>query len=254
MLKLLDSYCVKTLPPNVLYLPDFINEEEEQELLKHIYSAPLPKWVSLRGRRLQNWGGIPHVKGMLAEKVPQWLQKYMDRVSALCLFDKNNSNNKANHVLVNEYESGQGIFPHHDGPLYYPVVATINLNSYGILDFYEPLDTSSDPQTKSTLFNDRYIGSVYLKARSLNIVAEKMYTHYMHGIAERTNDLLINYEDCLKRSEESVENAAVIHNWTANSFGDIQSQLCRRGKRVSVTIRYVPNVSKINWNTLLCRN
>ncbi|XP_018644787.1 unnamed protein product [Schistosoma mansoni] len=81
-----------------------------------------------------------------------------------------------------------------------------------------------------------------------------MYTHYMHGIAERTTDLLLNYEDCLKRSEESVENAVVIHNWTANSLGDIQSQLCHRGKRVSVTIRYVPNVSKINWNTLLCRN
>lgn len=33
----------------------------------------------------------------------------MDRVSELCLFD-NNNNNKANHVLVNEYEPGQGIF------------------------------------------------------------------------------------------------------------------------------------------------
>ncbi|KAA3672330.1 uncharacterized protein DEA37_0007373 [Paragonimus westermani] len=29
--------------------------------------------------------------------------------------------------------------PHHDGPLYYPVVATINLGSYGVLDFYKPI-------------------------------------------------------------------------------------------------------------------
>ncbi|CAH8482252.1 unnamed protein product [Schistosoma turkestanicum] len=252
MLKLLDSYCVKTLPPKVLYLPDFINEKEEQELLEHIYAAPLPKWVSLRRRRLQNWGGIPDVKGMLTENIPQWLLKYMNRVSDLCLFD--NNNNKANHALVNEYEPGQGIFPHHDGPLYYPVVATINLNSYGILDFYEPLDTSEDQQTKSTLLNDRYIGSVYLKPRSLNIVTEQMYTHYMHGIAERTTDLLINHEDCSRRSEELADNATVIHNWNATNLESTQSQLCHRGKRVSVTIRYVPRVSKINWNTLLRRN
>nr|AAW27592.1 unknown [Schistosoma japonicum] len=257
MLKSLDSYQIKSLPPCVYYIPDFINEEEELELLKNIYTSPLPKWVSLRGRRLQNWGGLPHVKGMLAEEIPHWLQIYMDRISYLGLFGCNNStddnNNKANHALVNEYEPGQGIFPHHDGPLYYPVVATINLNSYGILDFYEPLDKSADPEAKSTLLNDRYVGSIYLKPRSLNIVAEQMYTHYMHGIAERENDLLIYHEDYLKRSEDLTENAAAIHNWTVSGLGDIRSQLCHRGKRVSVTIRYVPNVIKINWNKFFHR-
>lgn len=42
----------------------------------------------------------------------------------------------ANHVLVNEYEPGQGIMPHQDGPAYWPVVATVSLAAPIILDIY----------------------------------------------------------------------------------------------------------------------
>nr|CAH8842696.1 unnamed protein product [Trichobilharzia regenti] len=256
MLSSLEDYRVASLPSKFFYIPNFINEEEEKDLLKHIYASPLPKWVALRDRRLQNWGGIPHVKGMLVEKIPQWLQVYVNRVSALNLFHEN----KANHALVNEYECGQGILPHHDGPLYYPVVATINLNSYGVLDFYTPLDRDTDQMEQSTLLEDRYIGSVYLERCSLNIVSEELYTHYMHGIAQRETDLLIQWESNSMSSVKTVDNTAVIHNWSASNLnvidddddGDSQSQLLRqRGKRVSVTIRYVPNVSKLSVKDLL---
>ncbi|CAH8842417.1 unnamed protein product [Trichobilharzia szidati] len=175
----------------------------------------------------------------------------MNRVSALNLFHEN----KANHALVNEYECGQGILPHHDGPLYYPVVATINLNSYGVLDFYTPLDRGdTDQKEQSTLLEDRYIGSVYLERCSLNILTEDMYTHYMHGIAQRETDSLIQYDDESNSSMSSlkaVDNTAVIHNWSAINLNDIQPQSHRRGKRVSVTIRYVPNVSKLSVKDLL---
>lgn len=33
-------------------------------------NAPLPKWTQLTHRRLQNWGGIPHSRGMIAEEIP----------------------------------------------------------------------------------------------------------------------------------------------------------------------------------------
>lgn len=39
--------------------------------MERVNSAPKPKWTQLSHRRLQNWGGIPHPKGMLAENVPE---------------------------------------------------------------------------------------------------------------------------------------------------------------------------------------
>ncbi|KAG8040516.1 hypothetical protein G9C98_002512 [Cotesia typhae] len=39
--------------------------------MKHVSLCPLPKWTQLSNRRLQNWGGIPHQKGMVAEEIPK---------------------------------------------------------------------------------------------------------------------------------------------------------------------------------------
>ena len=55
----------------VNYIPNFITEEEEKEIIQKVNNAPLPKWTQLSHRRLQNWGGIPHSKGMIAEEIPK---------------------------------------------------------------------------------------------------------------------------------------------------------------------------------------
>ncbi|KAG8143648.1 hypothetical protein E2320_000842, partial [Naja naja] len=88
--------------------------------------------------------GLPHPKGMVAEKLPPWLQCYVDRVSSLGVF----GGKAANHVLVNEYQPGQGIMPHEDGPLYYPTVTTINLGSHTLLDFYHPVTGEAPPESQ----------------------------------------------------------------------------------------------------------
>lgn len=59
------------MPPLVNYIPNFITKEEEKEIVQKVNSAPLPKWTQLSHRRLQNWGGIPHPKGMIAEEIPK---------------------------------------------------------------------------------------------------------------------------------------------------------------------------------------
>ncbi|XP_072472450.1 alpha-ketoglutarate-dependent dioxygenase alkB homolog 6 isoform X5 [Notamacropus eugenii] len=103
----LEPFRVEQVPPIIYYVPNFISEQEESQLLRQVYEAPKPKWTQLSGRKLQNWGGLPHPKGMVPEQLPPWLQHWVDSVSSLGLF----GGAQANHVLVNEYQPGEGIMP-----------------------------------------------------------------------------------------------------------------------------------------------
>ncbi|KAG5844068.1 alpha-ketoglutarate-dependent dioxygenase alkB homolog 6 [Anguilla anguilla] len=217
-LKGLGHCVVKDAPPSVYYFPDYITEAEEAYLLQQVYKAPKTKWTQLKGRRLQNWGGLPHPKGMLAEKLPEWLQKYAERISALDIF----AGKTANHVLVNEYNPGQGIMPHEDGPLYYPTVSTISLGSHTVLDFYHPINSAQTdvPQTEES----RYCLSLLVQPRSLLVLQDEMYKHYLHGIQGVVQDTL-------------TDRVANLSHATACA-GDCLT----RGTRVSLTIRHVPKI------------
>ncbi|XP_069765065.1 alpha-ketoglutarate-dependent dioxygenase alkB homolog 6 isoform X2 [Narcine bancroftii] len=136
----LEPYRVDQVPATVYYIPNFITVSEENYLLQQVYNSPKPKWTQLSGRRLQNWGGLPHPSGMLAEKLPDWLDKCTKKISSIGLF----SGRAANHVLVNEYNPGEGIMPHEDGPLYFPTVTTISLGSQTLLDFYHPIKRENE--------------------------------------------------------------------------------------------------------------
>ncbi|CAK6973882.1 alpha-ketoglutarate-dependent dioxygenase alkB homolog 6 [Scomber scombrus] len=229
ILEELKQFVVGDAPPTVYYIPDFITEDEETYLLQQVYRSPKTKWTQLSGRRLQNWGGLPHPKGMLAEKMPDWLQKYCDKISSLGAF----SGKTANHVLVNEYKEGEGIMPHEDGPLYHPTVTTISLGSHTLLDFYTPISSLDDddgddvggkdaPLTEE----DRYILSLLVKPRSLLILQDEMYQRLLHGIQGSTEDTLT----------EKVVNLA--------AAGALPGETLTRGTRVSLTIRHVPKVMK----------
>lgn len=221
----LKQFVVHDAPPTVYYIPDFISEEEESYLQRQVFNAPKTKWTQLSGRRLQNWGGLPHPKGMLVEKMPDWLQTYCEKISALGAF----SGKAANHVLVNEYKPGEGIMPHEDGPLYHPTVTTVSLGSHTLLDFYRPVgdsDTEGDapPQTEES----RFLFSLLVKPRSLLILQDDMYQRLLHGIRPRTQDTLTA--------------AAEVPNLSAASAQP--GETLARGTRVSLTIRHVPKVLK----------
>ncbi|XP_016142303.1 alpha-ketoglutarate-dependent dioxygenase alkB homolog 6-like [Sinocyclocheilus grahami] len=218
----LNKCIVKEAPPTIYYVPNFITEAEEEYLLQQVCRAPKPKWTQLSGRRLQNWGGLPNPKGMLAEKLPDWLLKYTEKISALGAF----AGKTANHVLVNEYKPGEGIMPHEDGPLYHPTVTTISLGSHTLLDFYKPVcqTQSETPQTEES----RYMLSLLVQRRSLLILQDDMYKFYLHGIHGVCEDVL----------SENVVNLS--------STG---AQVCNtllRSTRVSLTIRHVPKVIRTN--------
>ncbi|XP_051525227.1 alpha-ketoglutarate-dependent dioxygenase alkB homolog 6 isoform X2 [Myxocyprinus asiaticus] len=218
----LEKCIVKEAPPTVYYIPNFITETEEEYLLQQVYRAPKTKWTQLSGRRLQNWGGLPSPKGMLAEKLPDWLLKYTEKISALGAF----AGKSANHVLVNEYKPGEGIMPHEDGPLYHPTVTTISLGSHTLLDFYRPVCKTQleIPQTEES----RYMLSLLVQRRSLLILKDNMYEHYFHGIQGVCEDTLSEHVVNLSSAQSQV--------------GDTLP----RGTRISLTIRNVPKVIRAN--------
>ncbi|XP_064835047.1 alpha-ketoglutarate-dependent dioxygenase alkB homolog 6 [Oncorhynchus masou masou] len=219
----LEQYVVKDAPPTVYYIPDFITEDEESQLLQQVYKAPKTKWTQLSNRRLQNWGGLPRPKGMLGEKLPDWLLKYCERISALGAF----AGKTANHVLVNEYKPGEGIMPHEDGPLYHPTVTTISLGSHTLLDFYRPISAQAldeVPQTEES----RYLLSLLVRPRSLLILQDDMYQRLLHGIQGTHHDSLT----------ERVANLL--------TAGVLPGATLTRGTRVSLTVRHVPIVMRAN--------
>lgn len=208
----LSNFRVLSVPPTVYYIPNFISQEEEEYILKNVYSVPKPKWTCLSNRRLQDYGGVPHEKGMIPEKMPSWLQVYVDKIANLNIFD----GQRPNQVLVNEYLPGQGIMPHTDGPLFFPIVTTISCGSHTVLEFLE----NNEKRAK--------ICDLLLERCSLVIIKDDMYTKYLHSIREVDEDLVAgcaNLDNCMQK-------------YSLN-------EKLKRDTRVSLTIRNVPKVLKI---------
>ncbi|XP_074253217.1 LOW QUALITY PROTEIN: uncharacterized protein LOC120361143, partial [Saimiri boliviensis] len=182
----LEPFRVEQAPPVIYYVPDFISKEEEEYLLRRVFNAPKPKWTQLSGRKLQNWGGLPHPRGMVPERLPPWLQRYVDKVSDLSLF----GGFPANHVLVNQYLPGEGIMPHEDGPLYYPTVSTISLGSHTMLDFYEPRRPEDDDPTERPQAPPRPTTSLLPEPRSLLEPRSPADARLLPGIAAACADAL----------------------------------------------------------------
>ncbi|KAK0399873.1 hypothetical protein QR680_003253 [Steinernema hermaphroditum] len=221
-----NDFVVKKAPSTIRYIPNFITEAEEELLLKHVYATPSPKWKQLLNRRLQNWGGAVNEKGMVADgPLPQWLSDTIDKIVAVP--DTFSVERRPNHVLLNEYESGQGIMPHTDGPAYFPLISTISLGSHTLLEFYE----KGDPMENLEL-SKRYVGSMLVERRSLLLINGSAYDLH-HGIAERSSDTI---DDTVFNADESTLNKTF-----------------ERGTRISLTIRHCPKVSKFNLQKLLGR-
>ncbi len=126
--------------------------------------------------------------------------------------------------------------PHVDGAFYYPTVSTISLGSHTLLDFYQPVSESSEQPTS---LEDRLLFSLCLEPRSLVILKDDMYKTYLHGIRECTRDEI---------DPKSIAN----FDRLGNSLNNVETSFTLdRTTRVSITIRHVPKVIKLNINSLL---
>ncbi|KAL9653034.1 hypothetical protein ABK040_015548 [Willaertia magna] len=213
------------LPPTIYYISNFITIEEEKELLRNIYGQSNQKWKQLNNRRLQMWGGQPNDKLMFEEPLPKWLQGSTLGLNKLHTFPNNRF---INHVLINEYEINQGIMYHKDGPIYYPMVFILSLESEIILNF--KLNNFDEAYQENCNYVKEF--SVIAEPRSLLVFTDDIYHYYMHGIEETKGfeihqDLLIANKDLLENKE-----LATVGNYL------------ERKKRVSLTCRCVRKSAK----------
>ncbi|XP_027078794.2 alkylated DNA repair protein ALKBH6 homolog isoform X2 [Coffea arabica] len=255
-----NSFLVGSVP-TVIYLPDFITDEEEQHLLNTIYTAPVSKWKVLKNRRLQNWGGIVHEKGLLAQDLPTWLTRITARI-----YEKSGLFPSAiNHVLINEYLPDQGIMPHQDGPAYFPVVAILSLGSPVVMDFtpHPSLQLSTEPlENKETQNNTANEGpmlmntdrssdkhppfSVVLIPRSLLIFKDEAYSDYLHGIKDQEYqqfDKAVNIPQITK-SLALIQSAARPEEEIDRNETRCDKLIHRTATRISLTCRVVTKVQR----------
>lgn len=152
---------------------------------------------------------------MIAEPIPQWLDKYLEKIHGLNVMD----GKKPNHVLVNEYLPGQGIMPHLDGSLFYPTITTISAGSHIVLNFLEP--------TEDDTINTKPVFSFLLEPRSLLILQEKLYTRYLH---------------CIEPVKEDLLDASIVNiNMCSDKY--VRHITVPRETRLSLTIRHVPKTT-----------
>ncbi|KAI6219979.1 Fe2OG dioxygenase domain-containing protein [Aphelenchoides besseyi] len=220
-----NDFIVKNAPDSIRYIPNFITEEEEQRLLARVYAVPKLKWDTLRNRRLQSWGGLVGQHGLISDgDLPDWLQTIIDKL--MTVKSAFSSDRRPNHVLINEYLPQQGIMPHTDGPAFYPLISTLSLGSSTCLDFYEPLQGG---QKRS--LEQRQIGSILLQPRSLVLIKDHAY-ELLHGIRELQADTI---------------NEKVFNRPKSLPLGSS----IERHIRISLTIRNVPQVKKLNVGNIV---
>ncbi|MCJ1384648.1 hypothetical protein MMC17_007766 [Xylographa soralifera] len=227
---------IPLLPETAYYIPHFVSSAEEKIILDKINSAPLPTWRHLSHRRLQTFPSpLTPQNTLLASPLPAWLSEpAIPRLLSLPLVAEadyvnifsDSPHKTPNHVLINEYSRGQGIFPHEDGSAYHPVVATVSLGSHIVLDIYAKKDDGSGEREAEPRWR------ILQEPRSLLITAGELYRNHLHGIAETEVD-------------EDLNEKGVV-NW--NLLGrkeDFEGGKRRRGTRVSLTFRDVLKVKNL---------
>lgn len=223
----LEKATLTELPPSGYYVPNFITEEEEQQILTSIHQLPATRWTKLTHRRLLS---LPsQLTGtardtLLSTPLPSFLRlPVLPRLEKLGFFS--DAPHKApNHVLVNEYKPGEGIMPHEDGPAYFPITATVSLGGHTVLEIYKKTSTG-DRESKPTW-------RILQESRSLLVTTGDMYKDTLHGIGEIEVDEMLDADS--------------IANWSMLGDKDaFASGAAERKTRVSLTFRDVLKVSKL---------
>ena len=152
--------------PGLSYLPDYITESEEAELVRLIDAESWDMSWELR-RQLY---GATYGPGQTAERpIPVWGQALAERMRREGLSER-----PFDQMLVNEYEPGHGIALHQDHQPFDRTVVSLSLLSACVMDFRHA--------------HDGRRCSLLLQRRSLLVLSDEARYDWHHGIARRKTD------------------------------------------------------------------
>lgn len=67
----------------LVYLPEFISQNEELQLLAAVDAAPASRWINAGERKMQNWGGKPG-ESLIREVLQSFSQLALFVVLTIC--------------------------------------------------------------------------------------------------------------------------------------------------------------------------
>lgn len=155
---------------------DFISEDEERGLLKHIDDSV---WLRDLKRRVQHYGykydyrsrKIDH--SFYLGKIPQWMSFLSQR-----LIDKGIIQFLPDQAIVNDYVENQGIAPHIDcEPCFGDVIISISLNGSCVMNFQREANTKSEDKIP-----------LFIPPRTLIAMKGESRYKWYHGIPNRKSD------------------------------------------------------------------
>ncbi|OAA34459.1 hypothetical protein NOR_08469 [Metarhizium rileyi] len=246
---LLEDARIDGLPSVAYYIPNFISEEEEHFILGKIAGAPKPRWKQLTHRRLQTWPSDLVQNRLLDSPLPGWLEKpIVSRILSLPVVSSETRSNsdidaephnifsespheRPNHVLINEYPPGVGIMAHKlsisPSEQYDPV--KLILPRMGLRIGLSKEDGALDPDPAWRILQE---------PRSLLITSDKLYTEYLHGIADIEEDLELSADNIvnwskLRNSQQYADGRNIRQTRTSLTYRDVL-KVSKMGNKLSI--------------------
>jgi alkylated DNA repair dioxygenase AlkB len=158
----------------LLYIPDFITIDEEDNLLKYCYDCKEHQWNTALKRRTIHFGHEYNYKASNINKtvdIPPIFQSIIDKIHL-----KNLSELDFDQIIVNEYTPGQGIAAHIDHTTHFDnTIISLSCGSHCEMVFAEKTNPSN-------------IFKIMLEPRSIVILTDDARYKWTHSIPHRKSD------------------------------------------------------------------
>ncbi|KNC97852.1 uncharacterized protein SPPG_06848 [Spizellomyces punctatus DAOM BR117] len=178
--------------PGLFLLHDFVDCEEEQNLLACVKDNA-NSWVSLNKRRVQHYGyrfdyplNTVDFDTSIIDPIPPWGQEILSRYCRTFPL-----HSTPDQLTVNEYWPSAGIAPHADRhSIFGDVVIALSLGSGVVMEFRRPEETPSTTVSNPCKPFSYHCINIHLPPRSLLVMSGNARYQWEHSIRPRRTDIV----------------------------------------------------------------